>query len=226
MRNIVEYTCMKLQGLSTATFTAATTDIITSNSHGLVNGDRIMVSSATTLPAGLSASTVYWVIEAATNTFKLSATPVAPYTTGLIAPPVAVDITSAGTGTHTWIEHDIGKNINCRDFRHAIFAVATGSSANLTLKFVGALSDDYTTLNDLACPDFSASQSNANMWDYIEVVDLQSGTAINGDTGISPAGTDDYRLFEMNINGLDWINCILTAWSAGDVSIVVKLYND
>ena len=225
MRQIQEYTIMEKQGLSTANFTAATTDIITSNAHGLQNGDAVVLTTTDTLPAGLATSTVYYVIEATTNTFKLSLTrPPRGYKTGSGEAPPAVNITDTGTGTHTWTEHDIGRNIFCRDFRHAIFAVSTSGNANLTLKFVGALAKSPDSLN--SCPDFSAAQSNTNMWDYIEVVDLEDGSAIDGDTGISPSGTDDYRLFEANINGLDWINAVLTAWSAGDATVIVKLYND
>jgi len=226
MRDVVEYTLMSKQGISTSAFTAATTGIITDAAHGLLNGDRVVLSTTTTLPAGLATSTVYYVIEATTNTFKLSSVPVAPYLTGNIAAPDAVVITDTGTGTHTWTEHDIGKNIFCGDHRHAVLSVHTSGNANVTLKFVGALADDSTVAKNNTCPDFSASQSNTNMWDYIEVVDLEDGSAIDGDTGIAPAGTDDNRIFEINTNGLDWINAILSSWSAGDVTIVCKLYND
>lgn len=74
------------------TFTAATTDIITSTAHGLVNGDIIKVISGTTLPAGLSTTIVYYVISSATNTFSVA----------LTNGGSAVDITDTGTGTHTW----------------------------------------------------------------------------------------------------------------------------
>jgi len=73
-------------------FTAATTDIITSTAHGLVNGDIIKVISGTTLPAGLSTTVLYYVISSATNTFSVS----------LTNGGSAVDITDTGTGTHTW----------------------------------------------------------------------------------------------------------------------------
>ena len=36
-------------------------------------------------------------------------------------------------------------------------------------------------------------------------MDLQSGAAIDGDTGVAVAGTDDFRIFEANINGLKWL---------------------
>lgn len=225
MRNVTEYTIFDRHSLTTANFTAATTDIITSNSHGLKNGDSLVVSnSGGALPAGLATNTVYYVIEAATNTFKLSAVPIANYTTGQIASPKAVDITDTGTGTHTFVMHDIGRNIYCRDFRHAIVSVHTADSGNMTMKFVGSIGDSVASPYD--CPDFSATQSKDNSWDYVMAVDYNTAIAIDGDTGFSVAGTDDQKQYRINTDGLEWINCILTAWSAGNISVRILLYND
>ena len=75
-----------------ANFTAATTDIVTSAAHGLPNGTAVTLTSTTTLPAGLSVATTYYVISSTADTFKLS----------LSVGGAAVDITGTGTGTHTW----------------------------------------------------------------------------------------------------------------------------
>ena len=75
-----------------ATFTAAVTDIITSAGHGLLNGTTVILTTTTTLPAGLSLSTTYYVISATADTFSLSAT----------LGGSAINITDTGTGTHTW----------------------------------------------------------------------------------------------------------------------------
>src|SRR3990167_1544173 len=94
MRNLIaENTLISSDAKLSATFTAATTDIITSAAHGLIEGDLIQVSSATTLPAGLSASTDYYVRDVTTNTFKVSTT----------MGGSVVDITDTGTGTHTFV---------------------------------------------------------------------------------------------------------------------------
>lgn len=77
------------------TFTAATTDICTAAAHGYLTGDQVQVSSATTLPAGLSAATYYYVIKLTDNTFKLASS-LANALAG-----TAVDITDTGTGVHT-----------------------------------------------------------------------------------------------------------------------------
>ena len=58
------------------------------------------------------------------------------------------------------------------------------------------------------------------------MIDLNDGTPINGDTGFVVTGTDDFRLFEVNINGLDFLNFNVTARSAGAVTVVVQLSNN
>jgi hypothetical protein len=52
--------------------TIATTDTFTSNAHGLANGDLIEMLATTT--NGLVQGTTYYVVSAATNTFKLAST--------------------------------------------------------------------------------------------------------------------------------------------------------
>ena len=94
---------------SSADFTAnAGTDVITSNGHGLSNGNQVNFTTDGALPGGLLEYTeeVYFVINAAINTFQVSLTPGGS----------AVDITSTGSGIHSWwndmakavIEHNIG----------------------------------------------------------------------------------------------------------------------
>lgn len=77
----------------TQTFTAATTDIITCNGHGVKEGDQIVLSnSGGALPAGLATATRYFPREITPNTFKVSLTPNGG----------DVDITGTGTGTHSF----------------------------------------------------------------------------------------------------------------------------
>lgn len=98
MNSSTENATMRLQivalpktSIATATFTAATTDIITAASHGLTAGTRITVASSGTPPAGLAVSTNYYLRDVTASTFKVSLTPNGS----------AVDITDTGTGTHT-----------------------------------------------------------------------------------------------------------------------------
>ena len=83
--------------LADQTFTAAATDIVTAAGHGMYTGQKIRVSSAGTLPAGIVAATDYYAIVLSSSTFKLAASLV----DALAGTPV-IDITDAGTGIHTF----------------------------------------------------------------------------------------------------------------------------
>lgn len=111
-----------------------------------------------------------------------------------------------------------GRVILATDFKNAIFSFATAGSATLTVKFQGSIQE--------TAPDFSASRSASNHWDYIEVIDLQDGAAIDGDTGVAVAGTDDFRMLEANVGHLRWICATVTAFTGGTATIKVRLANN
>jgi hypothetical protein len=67
------------------------TETVTSNAHGYANGTPIQIAATTTIPAGLSALTTYYVVGATANTFQFS----------LTVGGAAINITSAGAGTIT-----------------------------------------------------------------------------------------------------------------------------
>lgn len=115
---------------------------------------------------------------------------------------------------------NVYKWVAVEDFKNVVFSFATdgGGDAALTVKFIGSISE--------AAPTPSSAQSISNHFDYIEVVDLEDGTAIDGDTGVSVATADDYRLFEANINGLKWIGAIVTARTEGEVTVKVRTFNE
>lgn len=73
----------------------ATTDQATCTAHGYSNGDPIIVTSTTTLPAPLTETTEYYIIYVDANTFQLATT------YGNAIDGVAVDLTDTGTGTHS-----------------------------------------------------------------------------------------------------------------------------
>ena len=66
----------------------------TRTSPGLVNGDRVLFQTTGTLPSGISANAVYFVINAATDMFQISATSGGP----------AIGTSGAQSGTHTCFE--------------------------------------------------------------------------------------------------------------------------
>jgi len=186
-----------------AEFTAAVTDIITSAAHALANGDLLQFTTETTLPAGLSLATNYYVIDITTNTFKVSATPNG----------TAVDITGTGTGAHTY--HLKGRAIYVGDWKNIGMSLNFVSTPTMTIKVQGSM--------QTVCPDFNADQSSTNRWDYVEVIDSNSATAIDGDTGVACSGTADNRLFEANVSVLEWISVVITAFTAGTLDVRIKV---
>jgi len=114
----------------------------------------------------------------------------------------------------------VDKVIDVSDFRHAVISYATdgGADANLTVKICGSIED--------TAPTFTDAQSVTNMYDFVQVKDLEDGSSIDGDTGIAVAGADDYRQFEVNINGLKWLTARVTARSAGEISVKIKLFTN
>ncbi len=112
----------------------------------------------------------------------------------------------------------IGTPFTVPDFMHLLMTLSSTNSANFTVKFQGSYSDTV--------PDFSSAQTNSNRWDYIQVRDMEDNSAIDGDTGVSFAGTDDVRQFEANLNGLKWVCARVTAISAGEVYLRLQAFSN
>lgn len=89
----------------TITFTAdPATDLITfPSAHGLSQGAAITVSSTGTLPAPLVAGTIYYVLVFSPTTIKLASSLANAFLS------LSIDITTAGTGTHTLTTVNMGR---------------------------------------------------------------------------------------------------------------------
>ena len=99
----------------------SSTDTVTWNSHGMSDGQKIGFF-ASVMPGGLSAGTLYFVRDAATNTFKVAAT----------SGGAAIDITSNGTTVtcHTTLTSTVSANTTSE------FSIITytGSGSNATIE--------------------------------------------------------------------------------------------
>ena len=183
------YTLMNGFDGTSATFTAATTDVITSATHGLSEDSPIQLTTSGTLPAGLSLLTIYYAVDVTTNTFKVSTT------TGN---GEIVDITDTGTGTHTWTD-SITSNVMFADGRHTAITLTASGTVAMTVKLVGS--------NQETAPNFAAAASSTNEYDFIQSIDLQNGDAADGDIGLSgaalaAAATTQYAA---NVDLMRWI---------------------
>ena len=140
------------RGTAVGTFTVDTsTDIITSASHGLLDGTIVHVASTTTLPTGLSANTIYYVTSATSSTFKLS----------LTSGGSAIDLTTTGSGTHS-----VYNQIQVPDFR-GVFPMGAGTGS-FTFNF--ATTDINTGTEVITVP------SNTTLYTGQPIVYTTSGT--------------------------------------------------
>ena len=127
-----------------------------------------------------------------------------------VSPVVTILNAKGATGT--------GVKMDVQDFKYLVMSFATASSGNLTVKFQGSISE--------TAPDFSSAQSSTNVWDYIDVTDLQSFASVDGDTGVAVTGTDDVRQFQASTNGLKWLCATVTARSAGNVTVTARGFSN
>jgi len=69
--------------------------------------------------------------------------------------------------------------------------------------------------------DFTADATASNHWDYVEVIDLEDGASIPGDTGIT-CSADDERTFVMNTDLITTVNAQVSSYTSGTTSLQIK----
>ena len=137
---IYEFPDMPTNNIATQTCTAATSDVVTAAAHGFTNGQKVRFTTTTTLPAGLSAATNYFVRDATTDTFKVSAT----------VDGAAVNITDTGTGTHSVVGYE---NLTGFFFEQSAVAIRAGLPKQ-TAEYAAALGIPQTmAMESLSDPD-------------------------------------------------------------------------
>lgn len=124
------------------TFSAdAGTDVCTYTStasvpSNILTGTRVRLTTTVTLPAGLALATDYYVIKVSDTTFKLATS----YANAIAG--TQIDITDAGTGTHTvsWLlpRYTNGAGVNAMFFNPAATAMGAGTP-NLSLGYTNSV---------------------------------------------------------------------------------------
>lgn len=119
----------------------------------------------------------------------------------------------------------IGNVITVSDTQTLILWIGTagmGAGDTVTIKAQGCIQD--------AVPDFAAAQSVTNAWDYVQMIDLEDASNVDGDTGITFSDANDVRQFEINVNALRHFTLNITANSdTTNVAVtaqLAKLNND
>ena len=195
------------------TFTAdAGTDVCTWTStanipSNILTGTRVRLTTTTTLPAGLATATDYYVIKVSDTTFKL-ATSYANAVAG-----TAINITDAGTGTHTvtWLlpRYTNGAGLNAIFFNPASTALGA-ATPNLSLGYTNS-SQATSRATPTVLPVGKTAASNSHII-Y---------------TGATGAGKYNYAVpRQSGDSGIAEINTIQNSTSYVSGSYTVALYKE
>lgn len=180
--------------------------VTTSAAHGLSTNDLVMIYGHGT---NIAANGLYRVTVVTNTTFSLQ------------DKDSGDDIAGSGGGAGSGgVVTPAPKIASCEDFRNAVITFDTdgGGDAAFTVKIAGSVAS--TT------PNFGAAQSASNQYDFLQAIDLEDASTIDGDTGFVVASADDHRQWEVNINGIEWLTVIPTAGTAGEVTVTVRLFDN
>jgi len=194
--------------------TDATPIVVTATAHALSTGDTVMINGHTT---NIAANGVFRVTRLTSSTYSLQNVDTGANVAG-----------SGGGAGSSGVMVVAPKMVLVEDFGNAVISIATSGSANFTARIggsIGRLVSDATN-KDTDRPNFGATQSAANPYSFIQIINLDTAAAVNGATGITTAGTDLHNIYEININGLKYFTPVLTAWSAGVLTMKAQLYDN
>ena len=184
--SIDEYPDLDTNNAASGTFTAATTDICTKVAHGFVTGQKVRVSTTTTLPAGLAAATTYYVIRLTADTFSLATTD------ALATAGTPVNVSDTGSGTHSIVGYE---NLTGFFFESRAFALKAGVPQQ-SADIASALGIPQVMSTRLVQDPESELALMAIMWQVAGKMDVMStvaalwGSSVGRQAGAASAITD------------------------------------
>ena len=188
------FASVNYKGSAAATFTVDTaSDEIIHTAHGKSVGDRVHFSSTTTLPAPLSAATVYCIESITTDRFKISTT----------CGGVDTDITDAGSGTHSDYFNFLAPDVRGR------VPLGTGTA---TTTENGVDADVDITANELVVPTNNVKWITGTQVTFT----LSSGTV----TGLTSGNT--YYVIRMSTTRISLASSLANAQNGVEIDFTAK----
>ena len=179
--------------------TNATPIVMTTAAHGMSTGDTVAIYAHATNTA---ANGTWTITKVSATTFSLD---------GSVGNGI-------GANTGVWSTPP-SRIIDVQDFKTITMAVkSTAAALNCTMQFVGSISED--------APDFNAAISTTNLYEFIDIIDLEDNASIDGDTGLASAGATFNGLYQANVDGLKWFAMIFKIGTAGSVNMDVRLFTN
>jgi hypothetical protein len=193
--------------------TDTTPIVVTATAHGFKTGQRVLIFGHT---ANIAANGIFKVTVLSANTFSLQ-----DEFTGF---DVVGSGVGAGAGGICLIAPPI---INLESFRNAVLQFGTSGTATTTVKAYGSMGAPESPANfgpgaprkDM--PNFGGTITPSNPYSTIQMIPLDTGTPVNGGTGIVVAGTDVNNMWEVNTNAIRFFILIPVSWTQGAINAVL-----
>lgn len=192
--------------------TDATPIVVTKATHGYSTGDLVQINGHST---NIAANGIYKITVLSSSTFSLQ-----NYVTGA---NIAGSGGGAGSGGVVVLAPKI---LLVNDWRNIILSMESSGSLNATIKLAGSLGKPVVLPTDKYSedtPNFGATENATNPYQYLQLINLDTAAAVNGATGITSAGTDLHTQYEVNVNAVKYFCPVLTAWSAGVITLKALL---
>lgn len=191
--------------------TDATPIVMTVASHGLSTGDRVLIYGHTT---NIAANGIYKITKLTDNTFSLQD----EFTGADIAG------SGAGAGSNSGLIVKAPPILVSDTFRNVVIQVGTSGTATVNLKVAGSLgkpASSYAKVNGprYDFPNFGATVIPSNPYTFLQIIDLESASAVNGSTGIAVTGTDIAKQYEVNINANKYLTVFPATWTQGAITV-------
>ncbi len=212
-KEIAEYTIYNSVTPQTLTSsTNASPTVITKTSHGLTTGQRVVITGHTT---NTVVNGIYDVVVLSSSTFTLK-----DIDTGAA-------INGIGVGANG-LMCTAPAVVYCADAMNVKLSILTAGTSTMNFLVVGSdgnlLADVSTRGTDR--PNFGGTISDTNIYSNVQVINYDTGAAVNGITGIVVAGTDVNLQLELNTNGLKYFTLIPSTWTQGAITAKAKLYTN
>ena len=106
------------------------------------------------------------------------------------------------------------------DFQHIGITASVTTTATTTLQFACSNLDETTNLVNAQGRFVTTTKNPSARWDWVQIVDLQNGLTIDGDTGVQMTGTD-VRQFELDVNNFRWCMAYQN-WTSGTTTVTFR----
>lgn len=194
--------------------TDATPIVVTATAHGFLTGQRVLIFGHAT---NVAANGIYVVTRLTANTFSLQ--------DEITGANVAGSGAGSGSGGLAVIAPPVPLIVG---FRNAIIQVGTSGTSTLTLKVAGSLGIPNALGNSAFGPRYdymnmAGTITPSNPYNFLQIIPLDTQTALAGATGIALSGADVNNNYEVNINAIKYLTVIPTAWTQGVITIKLLL---